>query len=161
MTYPLLISAVGLGLGFYWFFQGWGILPTSQVQVAKSPGLVMGSAWEDDRPSSAGLPVSSSELRRYVARAASGTRTALYQGADLTAPGLVGSEQKKSPRTYRGAAALGLALLSVRVPIPLGGTSNASPGDYRLTEQCIVPGSWYAILGTCAENPRVLKVRPY
>jgi hypothetical protein len=126
---------------------------TAQVEVAKSPGMLTGAAWENEDPPSgrAGVSASSSELRRYVSRVASGTRTALFQGTDLALPSLVGSQQKKSP-VAPGVLAVPLALLLFRKTNPLGAASSASPGNYRLTEQCILPDSLYEVIGTCTEN---------
>ena len=126
---------------------------TTQVHVAKSPGALLGHAWEDDERSSdaAALPASSSELRRYILRAASGIRTSLFQGADLSRSGFVGSQQEK-PRGFMGLPATLLVDFLLRKTSPLGVGSNRLPGDYRLTERCILPNSLYEILGTCTEN---------
>jgi len=125
-----------------------------QAQVSKSPGLLMGYAGEPEDPPAEvpGLPPSPSELRSYVVRAASGMRTALYQGADLSSTGFVGSQQRKSPAgASRALISLTGVFLSPKTGM-LGAGLGPSAGDYRLTEQCILPDSWYDITGTCAEN---------
>ena len=35
----------------------------------------------------------------------------------------------------------------------VGSLGPLSGDDYRLTESCLLPGRWYDVLGTCAENP--------
>jgi len=127
---------------------------TAQVQVAGSDRALLGHAWEkaEPPPDIPGFPASLSELRSYVARVASGTRTALFQGADLAPEGFVGSQQKKSSaRSYQLLTILATVFGSRRTGM-LGAGSSASPGDYRLTEQCILPDSWCDIVGTCGEN---------
>jgi len=128
---------------------------TAQIEVAKSPGMLTGSDWgESDQPStSPGLWASPSELRRYVYRVASGTRTPLYQGADLASPSQAGSQQEKWPGASTGALAALASLFLFRRTNPAGDPTSASPGDFRLTEECILPDSLYEILGTCSENP--------
>ncbi len=127
---------------------------TARVQVAKSEGVAMGHAWKAEEPPAdiPGMPKSPADLRRYIFRVESGMRTALFQGADLTKPALAGSQQKKSRARFSGWLIFLLRAFLVRRPGLIAAGAGPGPGDYRLTEQCVLPDATYDIVGTCMEN---------
>ncbi|MGA2629235.1 MAG: hypothetical protein ABSG54_03390 [Terriglobia bacterium] len=128
---------------------------TGQSEVSKRPGLLPGHAWETEAPlaDGPGLPPSESQLRSYVSRVAAGSRTALYQGADLSPDAPKGSERKESRPVIMPALRFLFDIFLARKLGPLAGGFARSPGDYRLTEYCILTEHSYDITGTCTANP--------
>jgi hypothetical protein len=64
----------------------------------------------------------------------------------------------QSAANVGGSAALGnLGSVSLGGGLSFGGGRVSlgliSSGEYRFTEYCILPGHWYDVTGTCAENP--------
>jgi hypothetical protein len=126
---------------------------SSQCELSSHDTLPLDAPWQEETPGGnpPGSPPPYSELRRYVARVARGMNTAVFQGGDLPSPGNPGVRPHKPRRSMGGM--LG-PLLNISPVTSLGGIgSGAAPGDYRLTEYCVVPESEYDITGTCAMNP--------
>lgn len=123
-----------------------------QCEVGCREIVPLDEPWRSDAPPStpAGVPTPDSELRRYVTRVAEGINSAAFQGADLDSSLEAGSRQRQQRhRSNRGKGFLGNL-------IPSRGFGQiaavAAPGDYRLTEYCVVPDSEYDVTGTCAIN---------
>lgn len=123
-----------------------------QCEVGRQEIVPLDEPWRSDAPPapSPGVPTPDSELRRYVTRVAEGINSAAFQGADLDSSLEAGSRQRQQRRRSKKTDAF------LRSLIPSVGfgqiAAGASPGDYRLTEYCIVPDSEYDITGTCAIN---------
>lgn len=101
-----------------------------------------------DTPASAPsyMPPGNNDLVEYVHLVRSGSRTAAFQGADPALEYRVDPPRKKPQPQHAG-----LGLEGFRLP---GSGESGSPGSYRLTEYCLVPGKLYTVAGTCVENPR-------
>ncbi|HEV2247734.1 MAG TPA: hypothetical protein VGW37_13870 [Terriglobia bacterium] len=122
-----------------------------QCEIGNLDVVPLDAPWRSDAPAArpAGVPTPDSELRRYVARVAEGINSAAFQGTDMASSLEAGSGQRERPRPGRSLGFL-------RSLLPLGQfdqmASGAAPGDYRLTEYCVVPDSEYDITGSCAIN---------
>jgi hypothetical protein len=124
-----------------------------QCELSSREVLPLVAPWRPETSAArpAGFPAPDSELRRYVARVAAGMDTAAFQGADLASSLEAGKQRRKPRRSLAGSFG---ALLTIFPLASLGQVgSGAAPGDYRLTEYCVVPESEYDITGTCAINP--------
>ena len=123
-----------------------------QCQISNLEIVPLDAPWRSEGPEarSPGVPPSDSELRRYVTRVAEGVNTAAFQGTDLASSLEAGSRQRQ--RRRRAKKSFGF----LRGMLPLTQLdqfdSDAAPGDYRLTEYCVVPEGEYDITGTCAMN---------
>ena len=122
-----------------------------QCEISNRDIVPLDAPWRSDAPAPrpAGVPLPDSELRIYVARVAEGINSAAFQGTDLDSSLEAGSGQRERRRPGRSLGFL-------RSLLPLGQfdqmASGAAPGDYRLTEYCVVPDSEYDITGSCAIN---------
>ncbi|HKT12274.1 MAG TPA: GIDE domain-containing protein [Terriglobia bacterium] len=123
-----------------------------QCEVGCREIVPLDEPWRSDAPPSApaGVPTPDSELRRYITRVAEGINSAGFQGEDLDSSLEAGSRQRQQRRgRKRGQGFPGNLIPSVGLDRIAAG---AAPGDYRLTEYCIVPENEYDITGTCAIN---------
>ena len=98
-----------------------------------------------------GYPTPDSELRRYVTRVAEGINSAAFQGTDLVSSLEAGSRQREQRRRTNRSFGVRRGLIPLARFDPTWG--EGAPGDYRLTEYCVVPEQEYDITGTCATNP--------
>lgn len=130
--------------------------PSGQREVGRHPGLLPGHAWENEAEpdSGPGLPVSDSQLRRYIFRATSGMHTAAFQSDDPAPSDSVKWEQQK-PRFKLGRLFANplASLQSGALGFPGGGYTHTAD-DYRLTEYCLFPGNAYDVTGTCRLDSR-------
>lgn len=127
---------------------------SSQRDLSSLEVMPLDAPWQPDaaKGDAPGTPAPDSELRRYVVRVARGMDTAVFQGGDLPLPGNPRPRRAKPRRSIGGTLA---SLLNLFPAASVGGAgSGAAPGDYRLTEYCVVPESEYDITGTCAMNPQ-------
>lgn len=128
---------------------------TYQCEISNREIVPLDAPWRSDPPAARppGVPTPDSELRRYVTRVSEGINSAAFQGADLASSLEAGSRQQGR---RRNPAKKTVGLLRGFLPLTqlgqIGG--DAAPGDFRLTEYCVVPESDYDITGTCAINPR-------
>jgi hypothetical protein len=124
-------------------------------EVSNNEHLLLGQGWktEENPVSGPGLPVPQSELRRYIREVESGVDTGLSRGKDIPAHGFA---KPRRTKTSRGISYFVSQILDAGLA-PAKGTLSMdyshSPGDYRLTEYCIVPEETYDVTGTCAVNP--------
>jgi hypothetical protein len=123
-----------------------------QCEVGSQEIVPLDEPWRSNAPPSPppGVPTADSELRRYVTRVAEGINSAAFQGADPDSSLEAGSRQRQQRRRSNKAG----GFLNNLIPSPRFGqaATGAGPGDYRLTEYCVVPGSEYDITATCAIN---------
>jgi hypothetical protein len=123
-----------------------------QCEISNLDIVPLDAPWRPEAPAARppGVPTPDSELRRYVTRVAEGINSAAFQGTDLASSLEAGSQQRQ--RRRRPGRSLGF----LRGLLPLAQidqiASDAAPGDYRLTEYCVVPEGEYDITGTCAMN---------
>ena len=122
-----------------------------QCEISNRDIVPLDAPWRSDAPAARppGVPTPDSELRRYVARVAEGISSAAFQGTDMASSLEAGSRQRESGRPSRAVGFL-------RGLLPLGQfdqmASDGAPGDYRLTEYCVVPDGEYDLTGSCAIN---------
>ncbi|HEX5413029.1 MAG TPA: hypothetical protein VFZ27_14355 [Terriglobia bacterium] len=122
-----------------------------QCQISSLDIVPLDAPWRSDSPAARppGVPTPDSELRRYVTRVAEGINSAAFQGTDMASSLEAGSRQREGRNSGRLPGLL-------RGLLPLGQfdqmADNAAPGDYRLTEYCLVPDGEYDITGTCMMN---------
>lgn len=122
-----------------------------QCEISNRDIVPLDAPWRSDAPAARppGVPTPDSELRRYVARVAEGINSAAFQGTDMASSLEAGSRQRESGRPSRAVGFL-------RGLLPLGQfdqmASDGTPGDYRLTEYCVVPDGEYDLTGSCAIN---------
>jgi hypothetical protein len=122
-----------------------------QCEVGSREIVPLDAPWRSEAPASRppGIPTPDSELRRYVTRVAEGVNSAAFQGTDLASSLEAGLRQRQRRRARKSFGFLrGLLPLTQLDQFD----SDAAPGDYRLTEYCVVPEGEYDITGTCAMN---------
>jgi hypothetical protein len=125
-----------------------------QCEVGSRDIVPLDAPWRSEAPAARppGVPTPDSELRRYVTRVAEGVNTAAFQGTDLASSLEAGSRQRQRRRRARKCFGFLRGMLPLTQLDEIG--SDAAPGDYRLTEYCVVPEGDYDITGTCAMNHR-------
>jgi hypothetical protein len=123
-----------------------------QCQISNLDIVPLDAPWRSDAPADRppGVPTPDSELRRYVTRVAEGVNTAAFQGTDLASSLEAGSQQRQRLRRAKKSFGFLRGMLPSIQLDQFG--SDAAPGDYRLTEYCVVPEGEYDITGTCAIN---------
>lgn len=123
-----------------------------QCEISNREIVPLDAPWRSESPVARppGIPTPDSELRRYVTRVAEGVNSAAFQGTDLASSREAGSRQRQRRRRARKSLGFLRGVLPLTQFDQFG--SDASPGDYRLTEYCVVPQGEYDITGTCAMN---------
>jgi hypothetical protein len=124
-----------------------------QCEVSGQEIVPLDAPWRSQEPETrpAGYPSPDSELRRYVTRVAEGINSAAFQGTDLASSLEAGSRQRERRRRAKKSFGFLRGLIPLARFDPTRG--EGAPGDYRLTEYCVVPEQEYDITGTCAMNP--------
>jgi hypothetical protein len=124
-------------------------------EVSKNEHLLLGQGWktQGQPPSGPGLPVPQTELRSYLRQVESGVDTGLSRGKDSPGKGFSKSNRKEPRRglLFMPSRKLDVTILTKQNALSLD--YSHSPGDYRLTEYCIVPEETYDVTGTCSLNP--------
>ena len=125
-----------------------------QCEVSGQEIVPLDAPWRSQEPETrpAGYPSPDSELRRYVTRVAEGINSAAFQGTDLAASLEAGKRQREQRRRAKNSFGFLRGLVPLARFDPAWG--EGSPGDYRLTEYCVVRDQEYDITGACAMNPQ-------
>jgi hypothetical protein len=125
-----------------------------ECEVSGQEIVPLDAPWRSQEPEARppGYPSPDSELRRYVTRVADGVNSAAFQGTDSLSSLEAGFRQRQRRRGANRSSGLLRDLVSLATFDPAWG--ERAPGEFRLTEYCVLPGREYDITGTCAMNPK-------